>query len=138
MERAKRWNDWNASKASRITGGQMDVNLDELFSGETVVTQLLKGYEVRVKFREIDAKTDIEFQRRNAKVNNRNGKIEQSIESLTADIWLFDELCTAVEVAVGDHVEAVPDFKSKLSTDFKRVALFNYRQRISKKDDGGN
>jgi len=113
-------------------------SLDDLFSGETVITQVLKGYDVRFHFRDIDAKTDIEFQRRNAKVNNRNGKIEQSVESLTADIWLFDELCTAVEVVVGDMVEAVPDFKSKLSTDVKRVALFNYRQRISKKDDAGN
>ena len=117
---------------------QKPLDLDDLFCGETVITQVLKGYDVRFHFREIDAKTDIEFQRRSSKINNRNGKIEQSVEALTADCWLFDELCTAVEVVVGDLTEAVPNFKAKLSTDVKRMALFNYRQRISKKDDAGN
>lgn len=114
------------------------IDIDELFGGEFVFTQVLKGYDVRFRFRELDAKTDIEFQRRSIKTQNRNGKVEQTEESLTADCWLFDQLCKSVEVVVDDMVEAVTDFKTKLAPDVKRTALFHFRQRITKKDDAGN
>jgi hypothetical protein len=110
------------------------MEIDELFSGETIVAKIFKGYEIRYHFREMDSETDLAYQRRLART--QNGK--PSDEARVADIWLFDQLCTMVEVVADGEIKTVPDFKARIAPDVKRAALFEYRRGRILGDDEGN
>lgn len=88
-------------------------DLDDLFSGETKITLTVKNRTVRLTFREKDTATDVDHQRRLSKIKNRNGKVEPSDESLQADLWLFDSLCTGVEVLKQDSEQGAVSSEQK-------------------------
>jgi hypothetical protein len=110
------------------------MELDQLFGGETVVIKQFKGYEIHYHFREMDSETDLAYQRRLART--QNGK--PTDEARTADIWLFDQLCTAVDVIVDGEMKSLQDFRQKIAPDVKRAALFEYRRGRILGDDEGN
>jgi hypothetical protein len=109
-------------------------DLDDLLSGETTISKTFKGHILRFHFRELDPETDLAFQKRTAKT--ANGK--PSDEARTAEVWLFHQLCTSVEVIDGENVRDVPDFKERMAPDVKRSALWSYRLARGFGDDLGN
>lgn len=120
---------------------QTPLDLDDLFGGDTIVNLSIKGRVVRFTYREKDSQTDLEYQRRVAdRMRSRIGEFEVTDNSLRSDLWLFDRLCKKVEVKEGDeNWQDVPDYKTRLSPDVKRLANAEYYQRIAwHRQDGKN
>lgn len=119
-----------------------EINFDKIFSAEIVVPIVYNGNGLRFKFRETTSELDLESQRRQTtqKYNHATQKVEPSIEALTLDVWLFDQLCTGVDVVTTDEgqeiAHPVPDYKTRLNPDLKRTAIFHFRMRMAKAPAG--
>jgi hypothetical protein len=103
------------------------LDFDDLFGGDTRVILAIKNRKVRFTFKEEDTQTYIEYQRRLAKVRSVAGKLEASDEALSTDLWLFDQLCTRVEVLDGEEWR---ETKNVPPPEVKRHSLFGYQRRI--------
>lgn len=126
-----------SDEAIKITSKPVDIT--DWLSGETIITRQFKGVECKFHFRELDTKTDLQYQKR---LRNSDGKSND--EALDADIWLFDRLCSDFRVVISQSEdgqsptsESVPDFKTRLAPDVKRAALFDYRRvRLTSEAEG--
>ena len=109
------------------------LDLGELFGGETILRVDFKGEVTRHHFRELDSTTDLHYQRRLSRFRSgraKNGGFTSSDESLTSEVWLYDQLCQKVEVENGESSIDVPDFKSTVPIRLKRTAVFAYQTTV--------
>lgn len=112
---------------------EKNFDLQDFFSGDTILRVDFKDQVTRHHFREMDSPTDLHYQRRLSKLRStrmKNGGFVSSDDSLTTEVWLYDQLCHKFEIETAEGLIDVPDFKAKVPTRLKRAAVFAYQTSV--------
>lgn len=128
--------------------------MENIFEERTIVLVTFKGKLTRHHLREATPEEDLQFQRMlsSSRINGRKRAKDlewaASDKSLTAAIWLYDQICENVEVEVDEprrkakeaegpqpRFEPIADFVKVVVNRVKREAIAAFQNGVSQEEE---